>query len=179
MTHSTSNMNVPKSPGRLPSEFRAHPAGDAQGLLARIRQFRRRTEPIRRGSCGACLSLRRRWVSWSAFTASKLHGEGRLRDFIFRMGYGILLRRSRPIEASQGIWTGLRNLTAFHCREREPDASRFMSLRSNPPRNPSEASDFDRVQLLHLRTAWGTMGLLFSEIRPDSLQSGSPSSFRL
>jgi len=114
-----------------------------------------------------------------SFTASRLHGEGKPRDFIFRMGYGILLRRSRPIEASEGIRTGLRNLTAFHCREREPDASRFMSLRSSPPRNQSKASDFDRVQLLHLRTTCGTMGLLFSEIRPGSLQTGSPSSFRL
>ena len=32
-------------------------------------------------------------------TASKLHGKGRLRDFIFRMGYGILLRRSMPIKS--------------------------------------------------------------------------------
>ena len=100
-------------------------------------------------------------------------------DFIFSLGYGILLRRSRPIEASEGIRTGLRNLTAFHCREREPDASRFLSLRCSPPRNQSKASDFDRVQLLHLPTTCGTMGLLFSEIRPGSLQSGSPSSFRL
>lgn len=83
------------------------------------------------------------------------------------------------LKASEGIRTGLRNLTAFHCREREPDASRFMSLRGSPPRNQSKASDFDRVQLLYLRTTRGTMGLLFGEIRPGSLQAGSPSSFRL
>ena len=90
------------------------------------------------------------------------------------MGYGILWRHSGPIEAMKGIRTGPQNLTAFHYREQEPDASGFMSLRSSPPRNQSKASDFDRVQLFHLRTTCGTMGLLFSEIRPSSLQSESP-----
>jgi hypothetical protein len=145
-----------------------------------VRQLQRQPE-IRPGrALPGCLRVTKA-VNKTAlfFTPSKLHGEGRVRDFIFRMGYGILWHRPWPIEASEGFRTELRNFAVFHRRKREPYASRFMSLRSSPPRNQSKASDFDRVQLLYLRTTCGTMGLLFSEIRPSSLQSGSPSSVRL